>query len=180
MLKETIVVEGKNDAASVRRAVEADIIITSGFGINGSILERIRKAQEKHGVIVLTDPDFMGEKIRKIISDKIKGVKHAFLSKEEAYKEGDIGVENATPESILKALAMAKYELEEVKRTFKSGDMTYYGLAGGQNAAELRNRLGSALGIGYANAKQFLNRLNRYGISREELEAELEKYWSNT
>ena len=45
MLKETIVVEGKNDAAAVRRAVEADIIITSGFGINGNILERIRTAQ---------------------------------------------------------------------------------------------------------------------------------------
>ncbi|NLK35638.1 MAG: toprim domain-containing protein, partial [Gracilibacteraceae bacterium] len=71
MLKETIVVEGKNDAAAVRRAVEADIIITNGFGLNRSILDRIRTAQEKHGVIVLTDPDFMGEKIRKKISDKV-------------------------------------------------------------------------------------------------------------
>ena len=72
MLKETIVVEGKNDAAAVRRAVEADIIITNGFGLNRSILDRIRTAQEKHGVIA-TDPDFMGEKIRKKISDKVKG-----------------------------------------------------------------------------------------------------------
>ena len=175
MLKETIVVEGKNDAAAVRRAVEADIIITSGFGINGNILERIRTAQERHGVIVLTDPDFMGEKIRKAISDKVKGVKHAFLSKEEAEAKGDIGVENAAPESILRALSLAKYELEEVQTTFTSEDLAYYGLMGGQNAAELINRLGSALGIGYSNAKQLINRLNKYGISREELEAALEK-----
>jgi ribonuclease M5 len=175
MLKETIVVEGKNDAAAVRRAVEADIIITSGFGINKGILERIRTAQEKHGVIVLTDPDFMGEKIRNIISGKVKGVKHAFLSKEEAYEEGDIGVENAGPESILKALSMAKYELEEIRRTFTSEDLIYYGLMGGKNAADLRNKLGSALGIGYANAKQFINRLNKYGISRDELETALGK-----
>ena len=73
MLKETIVSGRKNDAAAVRRAVEADIIITNGFGLNRSILDRIRTAQEKHGVIVLTDPDFMGEKIRKKIPIKLRG-----------------------------------------------------------------------------------------------------------
>lgn len=175
MLRETIVVEGKNDVAAVRRAVDADIIITSGFGINKDILERIRTAQEKNGVIVLTDPDFMGEKIRKIISDRVKGVRHAFLPKEEAESEGDIGVENARPESILKALSMAKFELEEVQNTFTRSDLIYYGLTGSDNAAELRSRLGSALGIGYGNSKQFINRLNKYGISRDELEKALSK-----
>lgn len=175
MLKETIVVEGKNDAAAVKRAVDADIIITSGFGINKSILERIRTAQQKNGVIVLTDPDFMGEKIRKVISDRVKGIKHAFIPREEAQAEGDIGVENAAPESILKALSMAKYELEEVQNTFTRADLIYYGLTGGMNAASLRNRLGSALGIGYGNSKQFLCRLNKYGITRDEFEATLGK-----
>ncbi len=175
MLKETIVVEGKNDAAAVRRAVEADIIITSGFGINKGILDRIKTAQEKNGVIVLTDPDFMGEKIRKIISDRVKGVRHAFITKEEARAEGDIGVENAAPESILRALSMAKCELEEVRIIFSGVDLIYYGLSGNDNAASLRSRLGSALGIGYANSKQFINRLNKYGISRDELETALGK-----
>jgi len=175
MLKETIVVEGKNDAAAVKRAVEADIIITSGFGINKGILDRIRTAQEKNGVIVLTDPDFMGEKIRKIISDRIKGVRHAFIPKEEAQAEGDIGVENAEPESILKALSMAKCEVEVPRNTFLGTDMAYYGLSGNENAANLRSRLGAILGIGYANSKQFLNRLNKYGITRDELETALDK-----
>lgn len=180
MLKETIVVEGKNDAAAVRRAVSADIIITSGFGINRGILERISTAQAKCGVIVLTDPDFMGEKIRKIISDRVKGVKHAFIPKEEAQEDGDIGVENAAPESILKALSMAKCELEQVTETFKRADMIDYGLTGCDNAADIRNRLGSALGIGYGNTKQFMNRLNKYGISRDELETALEKIKGDT
>ena len=179
MLKETIVVEGKNDAAAVRRAVEADIIITSGFGINKAILERISTAQEKHGVIVLTDPDFMGEKIRKIIAGRVKGVKHAFIPREEACEGEDIGVENASPESILKALSMARRELEEVKETFTRSEMSYYGLTGSDNAAALRNSLGSALGIGYGNSKQFLIRLNRYGITRDELETGLKKIMDN-
>ncbi len=180
MIKETIVVEGKNDAAAVKRAVEADIIITSGFGINKGILERIMTAQEKNGVIVLTDPDFMGEKIRNTISDKVKGVKHAFIPREEAQKEGDIGVENASPASIQRALSMARYEQEEVCITFTNADLIYYGLSGGENAASIRSSLGAELGIGYANSKQLINRLNKYGISRDELERALTKILKST
>lgn len=180
MLKETIVVEGKNDAAAVRRAVEADIIITSGFGINKAILERISTAQKKNGVIVLTDPDFMGEKIRKIISDRIKGVRHAFVPREDAWEGGDIGIENAAPESILKALSMAKCEVSEVQETFTWEDMIYYGLTGADNSASLRGRLGAVLGIGYGNSKQFVGRLNKYGISRTELEEALDNIVAET
>ncbi len=168
LIKECIVVEGKNDAAAVKRAVDADIIITSGFGITGETLRLIKTAAEKRGVIVLTDPDFMGEKIRKIIGDRIPEVKHAFIPREEAMEEGDVGVENASPESIIKALSMARYEVKENRKEFTQLDMISNGLSGCPDAAEMRAKIGKILGIGYTNAKQFLNRLNNYGITREE------------
>ncbi|MDF2840340.1 MAG: ribonuclease [Clostridia bacterium] len=171
MIKEIIVVEGKNDAAAVKRAVDAEIIITSGFGLTKQTLELIRKAQQNQGVIVLTDPDFMGEKIRKIISDRIKGIKHAFIPAEDAEFENDIGIENAKPEAILKALSMAKAESSEKRIEFTILDMTEYALVGLPESSARRRKLGAALGIGYANAKQFLNRLNIYGITRQEFEA---------
>ncbi len=169
-IKETIVVEGKNDAAAVRRAVDADIITTSGFGLTQKTLALIKTAQERHGVIVLTDPDFMGEKIRGIIAQKVKGVRHAFVPLEEAQEEADIGVENANPDSIRRALALARCEKEEAVNLFTNGDMAAYGLTGNEGAVRMRRKVGAALGIGYANAKQLVNRLNRYGITREELE----------
>lgn len=171
MIKEVIVVEGKNDAAAVKKAVDADIIITSGFGLTKQTLDLIRKAQQKQGVIILTDPDFMGEKIRKIISNKVEGVKHAFIPTKDAEYENDIGVENAAPEAILRALSMAKAESAEKRIEFTSIDMAEYGLSGLPESAARRSRLGAELGIGYANAKQFVNRLNIYGISRAEFEA---------
>mgnify|MGYP000874263823 FL=1 len=180
LLKETIVVEGKNDAAAVKRAVEADIIITSGFGITKETLKLIRMARDRKGVIILTDPDFMGEKLRKIIADRIDGVKHAFISKEEASKEGDIGIENASPESIRKALSMAKWEAENEATEFTIKDLIENALVGNPYASENRNKIGNALGIGYANAKQFLYRLNRYGISRQEFKEALEESGRNT
>lgn len=171
MIKEVIVVEGKNDAAAVNRAVKADIITTSGFGLTKQTIELIRKAQQNQGVIVLTDPDFMGEKIRKIISDKVKGVKNAFIPAEDAKFENDIGVENAAPAAILKALSMAKAESIEKRIEFTTIDMVRFGLVGIPESQARRRKLGAAFGIGYGNAKQFVNRLNIYGISREEFEA---------
>lgn len=168
MIKETIVVEGKNDAAAVKRAVDADIIITSGFGLTKATLTRIRTVQERNGVIILTDPDFMGEKIRRIISDKVKGVKHAFIPREEARANEDIGVENASPESIRKALDTAKTEVQEIRNVFCIGDLNELGLVGQDGSADLRSKLGALLGIGYGNAKQFLSRLNKYGITKDE------------
>lgn len=175
MLKETIVVEGKNDVTAVKRAVDADVIITSGFGLNKKIIQLIKTAQQRHGVIVLTDPDFMGEKIRSIISEKVKGVKHAFIAREDAKKDGDIGIENASPETIKKALLTTKTEIENPKIEYSVADMVEYGLSGQLDSAQTRNALGGILGIGYANAKQFLNRLNKYGIKREEFHNAIEK-----
>ena len=48
-------------------------------------------------------------------------------------------------------------------------DMRNYRLTADREAADRRDRLGKALGIGYSNSKSFLNKLNRYGITREEL-----------
>ena len=48
-----------------KRAVNADTIETNGSAVNAETIEKIRLAQETRGVIILTDPDFPGEKIRK-------------------------------------------------------------------------------------------------------------------
>ena len=51
--------------------------------------------------------------------------------------------------------------------------MRAWGLAGAEDSAEKRAALGKALGIGRANAKALLKRLNGFGVSREEIEAVL-------
>lgn len=80
MIKEVIVVEGRDDITAVKQAVDAELIAVGGFGINAKVIERIKEAQKRKGVIVLTDPDFAGEKIRSIISKRVKGIKHAYIA----------------------------------------------------------------------------------------------------
>jgi len=48
-------------------------------------------------------------------------------------------------------------------------------LVGNDNASKRRSAIGDELGIGYCSAKQFLKRLNSFGISREELEDAIKK-----
>ncbi len=167
-IKEVIVVEGRDDTAAIKRAVNADTIETGGSAINEQVIRKIRMAQEKRGVIIFTDPDYQGERIRKIISQAVPGCKHAFIRQEDGMKKGDIGVENASPEVIIRALSEVRTEVAEQAGEISFEDLIAAGMAAGPDAAGRRLRLGERLGIGYANAKQMHKRLNMFQISREE------------
>lgn len=178
-LDELIVVEGKNDAHAIRKALgKVDVIWTEGFGLTKEKLKYIREMARRRGVIVCTDPDFVGKLIRDKISRLVPGAKHVYLSRNAAKddKGDDIGVENASPQEIREAFSRilvekAKEEKAAPNLEFKEyclDDLVETGLAGKAGAGEKRAALGKILGLGEANAKQFLHRLNRFGISREE------------
>ena len=179
MIKEVIVVEGRDDITAVKQAVDAEVIAVGGFGINKAVIDRIKEAQKRKGVIVLTDPDFAGEKIRSIISKRVKGIKHAYIAQEDGIKGDDIGVENATPEVIIEALNRAKVSEEVIEEIYTSEDMFYFKLTGDINSKKRRIMLGKELGIGYGNANQMLSRLNRYKITKEEFINAIEKINEN-
>lgn len=174
MIQETIVVEGKDDESAVKMAVKAEVIITNGLGINEKTIERIENAQKRSGVIIFTDPDFPGEKIRKIISDRVPGCKHAYLPRKYSKKGTNIGIENASPEHIIEALSKVKTEGKDNK-LFTIEHMVDAGLIMGESAKQRREEMGEILGIGYGNGKQFLKRLNHYNISMQEFQDALQK-----
>lgn len=167
-IKESIVVEGRDDTAAVKRAVNAQTIETHGFGIKKSTWQLIEKAYQTNGIIVFTDPDYAGEQIRKKITNLFPQAKQAHLSQKDAIKSGDIGIENAAPDVIISALENAHCIYEQKCERFSIDDLKLYGLVGTPGAAEKRDKLGKALGIGYGNSKTFLTKLNQYGINREE------------
>lgn len=175
MIKEVIVVEGRDDYLAVKRAIDAEIIITGGYSLPNSAMKRIKLAAQRKGVIIFTDPDYAGERIRRTISSAVKGCRHAFLPVEMATKDGDIGIENASPEDIRDALQKARAEEVEKREEFSMADLLKYSLIGTPDSGVKRDKIGRILGIGHANAKQFLSRLNNYGITREEFLSAVKK-----
>lgn len=174
-IKEVIVVEGRDDTAALKRAVDAETIETHGFGIRQEVWELIEKASRERGIIIFTDPDHAGEEIRKKISEKFPDARHAFLPRDRALKKGDVGVENAEPEDIRKALEAARAQTEEKSEEFTMQDLIRAGLSGGEDSKEKRQKAGACLGIGYGSSRRFLGKLNSYGVSREEFEECLRK-----
>jgi ribonuclease M5 len=169
-IKEIIVVEGKDDTTAIKRAVDADTIETNGSAVNQATIEKVRRAQKTRGVILFTDPDFPGEKIRKTIAEAVPGCKHAFLTKEAATGKGGkgLGVEHATPESIREALKDAQTISETILEEITQEDLITAGLIGGEGAKERRIMLGKHLKIGYTNGKQLHKRLMIFQINKQE------------
>lgn len=173
-IKETVVVEGKDDRSAVLAAVDANVLCTSGYGMNASIIDAIRAAYNGPGIIIFTDPDHAGRKIREKLARLFPDAKHAHLTRSEAEKDGDIGIENASAENIVKALDNAHANTSDVSAAAEPlitmNDLVKLGLAGLQDSAKQREAAGAALGIGYANTKTFLKRLHYMGISLKQLE----------
>lgn len=170
MIKEIIVVEGRADASAVKGAVEAELIILSGYGISVETFKRLDRAYETRGLILFTDPDHAGERIRERLTKRYPNAKQARLTRKQANKAGNIGIENAKKEDITQALENVKFEQTGQKDPiYNMEDMRLLGLFGKADSAGLREQIGEILGIGYGNAKTFLNRLNHYGIKEAEL-----------
>ncbi len=170
MLKEVLVVEGKMDTVAIRKALCAETIETGGFALNPYTLAKIKAAYIKRGIIILTDPDGAGERIRKYLTERFPQAGQAFVPKVEATANNDVGIEQASPEAIRKALSNVRFHEVEPRTEFTSRDLFLQGLSGNPCAGKRRAIVGAKLGIGYGNAKQFLTRLNNYGVTREEFE----------
>ena len=168
-IKETIVVEGRDDTNAINRAVRGTTIETHGFGISQDTWKKLESANKTTGLIIFTDPDFAGNEIRRRVKEKFPEAKEAFLTKAKAEKKGDIGVENASPEDIREALAKAKATVGQVDGhpTFSLADLEEAGLVGREDSRPRRERIGDILGIGYANGKGLLKKLNTMGITKE-------------
>lgn len=177
MFQEIIVVEGKDDTTAVRRAIGADTIETGGSAIGEEVLRRIELAHARRGVIILTDPDAPGERIRKIVAERVPGCKHAFLTKDEARSSRGLGVEHASDEAIRRAIERVRGPegASDVSEEIEWSDLLDAGLIVHASSSRRRERMGELLGIGYANGKQFHKRCLMFRITREEFAGALEQ-----
>ena len=169
-VREVIVVEGRDDTNAVLRAVDGLTIETHGVGIKKETWDLLEKAYKEKGLIILTDPDYSGEEIRRKLTARFPESRQAFLTRSEAEKKGDIGIENAEPADIAEAIRKAHYTASAETAEFTEDDLFEAGLTGRKDSVQRRQLVGAALGIGYGNARGFLKKLNSFGVSREDFE----------
>ena len=188
-INEIIVVEGRDDITAIKRVVDAHIIALNGFSaLSKKTINKIVELSKNNDLILFTDPDFAGKKIRDTLNffpckiricDTLKryipNIKHAFVSQKDATKNNNIGVENANDEAILEALKNVITANQNIENRFSIEDLIDNGFVSGSNAKKRRVMLGNILKIGYYNAKQLLKALNSFNISKEQFEEAVEE-----
>lgn len=179
-VNETIIVEGTYDKIKLSGFIDGIIMTTGGFAVfkNRAMRKSIEELAKKTGIVILTDSDSAGFKIRNYIKQSIPGeyIKHAYIPdiygkekrKRTAGKEGLLGVEGMSEEIITEALRKAGCTVDgsgnEVKQSKKitKADLVKVGLSGGENSSELRKRLLRELNLpAKLSANMLLDILNR-------------------
>lgn len=166
-----IVVEGTHDEIKVKAAFpNAECIITNGSEISDDTISLIKEMAKKHRIIIFTDPDSPGERIRSKILDAVPNASSAFLRKKECISNNKkkVGIEHATVDAIKEALKDI-YTPSNNEDTITLNDLYLLGLNGEKDSAILREKIADILNIGKPNAKTFLKRLNLLQITKKEL-----------
>ncbi|MDP5272543.1 toprim domain-containing protein [Chengkuizengella axinellae] len=100
-----IIVEGHNDRIHLRKFItdEIEILCTNGT-LNSQRLEALIHQIDQKQVIIFTDNDSAGKKIRKILADVFPDAEHLYT------KKGYAGVEGTPDEHILSQLEKAELD----------------------------------------------------------------------
>ena len=186
-IKQTIIVEGKYDKIKLKSIVDANIITTDGFRIYNNIQKRalIKNIAEKTGIIILTDSDFAGRRIRNFIKncvgdinydgEKILNVYIPKISgkekrKSEPSKENTIGVEGTDKNLLIDVLKkFGAVDCEYTKKIAQSFEQrkkitktNFYedGISGNKNSSKKRKYLCEKLNIPYMPSNSLLETVN--------------------
>ncbi|MBR3251238.1 MAG: ribonuclease M5 [Erysipelotrichaceae bacterium] len=169
MIKELIVVEGKNDTKRLQSFFDVETIETHGLGLNRQTIELVKEANEKRGVILFLDPDTPGEKIRKKLNDEIPNLKNAFILKEDGRTSRKVGIEHASKEVLEEALNnLITYT--DSKSSISMQEFYQLGLSGNDDSALRREKVYRHFHLGKCNGKTLFKRLNMLGIDKDEIE----------
>lgn len=162
-IKEAVIVEGKYDKIKLSAIIDTVIIETDGFAVfkDKEKQKFIRFLAEKRGIIIMTDSDSAGFKIRNFINGitKSENIKNVYIPdiygkekrKTEMSKEGKLGVEGMKPEIILSALEKAGVLCDKNEKTechkITHTDFFEDGISGGENSSEIRKALAKQLDL---------------------------------
>jgi len=160
-IDQAIIVEGKYDKIKLSSVIDGVIIVTNGFGIfkDKEKLELIRYYARTTGIVILTDSDNAGRRIRGYIKGAVPegSVQNVFIPdvfgkekrKEKPSAEGKLGVEGIDPDMLLESFRKAGIMPSQERTGSDITNLTLYelGLTGGPGSSQLRKRLQKKLGL---------------------------------
>lgn len=193
-IRPAVIVEGRYDAARLANLVDTMILTTDGFAIfkDKARQNLFKQTARARGLIVLTDSDAAGFKIRHFVTNLAGAayVRQAYVPaipgkesrKAEPGKEGLLGVEGIGDELILQALQTALTSvpddiagIPDNPRPITYTDLYEWGISGTANSADRRCSLLKRLGLPPRLSKRELLSVLNTLYTFDSLDAELRR-----
>ncbi len=180
-IKEAIVVEGHYDAQRLKEFIGSVIIETDGFAVfkDKSIQQFIIKFAKNQGIIILTDSDTAGFRIRSFVAQLVPQelVKHAYIPeiagvekrKQAPSKEGLLGVEGVGEKLLKESILSVANRSSNSCKTFDTGLLYSLGLSGKPDSANKRRQLLKELGLPTKLTTKSICRILPYILTIEQL-----------
>lgn len=189
-IEQVILVEGRYDAAKLTTLVDGLILTTDGFAIykDKEKQKLLKELGKERGVIILTDSDAAGFKIRHFVSDLVgqDKVLQAYVPalpgkegrKAAPGKEGLLGVEGIPADLIRQALLTAGASRAKPRsgRPITYTDLFEWRLSGTANCAQTRRDFMLALGLPPRMSKKALCQVLNTLYTYEEVCQKLEEF----
>lgn len=175
---EVIIVEGRDDTKRLIETFGPTIktIETNGSAISRKVQDQIKAASEQFDIIIFTDPDYQGERIRKIVTEIVPNAKQAYLTQEEAdsgKSKASLGIEHAQPEVIKHALTNLMSPHPGKATVIPMIELVKLKLVGHTDAKARRKIISEHFRLGHLNGKQLQKRLSQYNITLEQIQTVL-------
>lgn len=174
-IKELVVLEGKHDKDKIERLFDCQIILTNGLGFTDDTLKTISAADKHQGVLVITDPDGPGIRIRDAVSKVAPNAKHVFINKKDAIGKRNVGVEYTSDEVLLAAIKQYVTKRDDKQEISWS---QYLNLGLIDNKIK-RDYLTEKLNIVCCNNKRLFKYLNSFQFDYQKIVEILKEYDRN-
>lgn len=169
MKKTLFVVEGTHDEHHLKALFpKIETISVGGSAILVDSLFFLIQYQDAFNIILLFDPDYPGEKIRKQVAEKLKNPQHIYIDQSHARYKKKIGIEHVAKTHLEEALKHVVFNTHQ--NTLSKEAFIDLGLEGHQQAKLRRALVSKTYHIGYANAKTLFKRLNLIGKTKEDIQ----------
>lgn len=162
-----IIVEGSHDVSKLSLCYDSIFVITNGYDIPEPEAKFIKALPSGAQIIVLTDKDEAGKKIRTRINE---------------IRNDIINIEIEAPLSSKKK-GVAECDIKDIEKTLdkyvsnrpseRSYDLYSLGLIGKENSKELRKVISDKFNLGLVNKNNMIKRLNLLDINEQKLKEEI-------
>ena len=168
-----IVVEGTGDTSFLSSFIDALYVETNGFDLKDREVDFLANSNKQ--IIVLTDSDEPGKRIRRNLLAKIPHAISLEVDSGRCNKKGKHGVAECDKEEVINKLNKYLTIEKRPSRSIKTSDLINLGIAN----KEIREHVCKELHLGICNQKELIKRIDFLKIDFSEIERVVSKFNGN-